>query len=119
MAEFLKKSSEAGGKVIAATDAGILPGLSLHYEMQLLNDVGIPNMKVIQAATLWGAEAIGQAKNLGSVEAGKLADFTIIEGNPLTDIAATKNVRMVIKDGKVIDTAYDPSFRNPYPRPLR
>jgi imidazolonepropionase-like amidohydrolase len=119
VAEFLKKYSEAGGKVIAATDAGILPGLSLHYEMQLLNDAGIPNMKVIQAATLWGAEAIGQAKNLGSVEAGKLADFTIIEGNPLTDIAATKNVRMVIKDGKVIDTAYDPNFRNPYPRPLR
>jgi imidazolonepropionase-like amidohydrolase len=119
VAEFLKKYSEAGGKVIAATDAGILPGLSLHYEMQMLNDVGIPNMKVIQAATLWGAEAIGQAKNLGSVEAGKLADFTIIEGNPLTDITATKNVRMVIKDGKVIDTAYDPNFRNPYPRPLR
>jgi hypothetical protein len=45
--------------------------------------------------------------------------FTIIEGNPLDDIAATRNVRMVIKDGKVLDTTYDPKFQNPFPRPTR
>ena len=42
-----------------------------------------------------------------------LADFTIIEGNPLSDIGATKNVRMVIKDGQVMDTSYDPNWVNP------
>ena len=119
VAEFLKKYSDAGGKVIAATDAGMLPGLSLHYEMQMLADAGIPAMKALQAGTLWGAESIGQAKDLGSVEPGKLADITIIEGNPLSDLAATKNVKMVIKDGKVLDTTYDPKFQNPFPRPTK
>lgn len=117
VAEFLRKYVQAGGKVIAGTDAGIIPGLSLHYEMQMLVDAGIPPMKVIQGATLWGAESIGQQKDLGTVEPGKLADITVIEGNPLNDIAASKNIRMVIKDGKVLDTTYDPRFVNAIPRP--
>jgi imidazolonepropionase-like amidohydrolase len=116
-AEFLRRYAQAGGKVLAGTDAGFMPGLSLHYEMQLLTDMGVPPMNAIQGATLWAAESIGQGKELGSIEAGKLADVTVIEGNPLTDIAATKNVRMVIKDGQVLDTSYDPRFINPMPRP--
>ena len=59
---------------------------------------------------------IGQAKDLGSIEPGKLADSTIVEGNPLADIGATKNVRMVIKGGEVVDTGYDPKWVNPVPR---
>jgi imidazolonepropionase-like amidohydrolase len=120
VAEFLRKYSEAGGKVLAATDTGcceqIVPGVSLHEEMQMLVDMGIPPMKAIQGATLWSAEVIGRDKDLGSVQAGKLADFTIIEGNPLADIAATRQVRMVIKGGAVMDTRYDPKWVNPVPR---
>jgi imidazolonepropionase-like amidohydrolase len=119
VAEFLRKYAAAGGKVLAATDAGMLPGLSLHYEMQMLVDAGVPPMKAIQGATLWAAESIGQAKDLGSIEPGKLADITIVDGNPVADIAATRKVNMVIKDGKVLDTAYDPHFANPMPRPTR
>lgn len=121
VAEFLRRYSKAGGKILAATDAGccaeIIPGLSLHYEMQMLTDLGIPPMKAIQGATLWSAELVGQAKDLGSVESGKLADLTIIEGDPLLDIGTTKNVRMVIKDGEIVDTSYDPTWTNPIPRP--
>jgi imidazolonepropionase-like amidohydrolase len=120
IAEFLRKYSEAGGKVLAATDTGccmqIVPGLSLHFEMQMLTDLGVAPMKAIQGATLWSAEVIGQAKDLGSIEPGKFADFTIVEGNPLADIGATKNVRMVIKGGRVMDTSYDPKWVNPIPR---
>jgi imidazolonepropionase-like amidohydrolase len=118
MAEFVRTYAEAGGKVVSATDAGFMPGLSMHYEMQMVADIGVPPMKVIQGATLWAAEAIGQAKDLGSVEAGKVADLTVIDGNPLHDIAMTQNVRMVIKDGHVLDTTYDPRFVNPLPRPV-
>jgi imidazolonepropionase-like amidohydrolase len=122
VAEFLRKYSEAGGKVLAATDTGcctqIVPGLSLHFEMQMLTDMGITPMRAIQGATLWSAEAIGQAKDLGSIEPGKLADFTIVVGDPLRDIGATKNVRMVIKGGDMVDTAYDPKWVNPIPRRL-
>ena len=124
VADFLRMYSEAGGKILAATDAvcggcnQIVPGLSLHYEMQMLTDMGISPMKAIQGATLWSAEVINQQKDIGSIEVGKLADFTIVEGNPLADIAATRNVRMVIKDGAVVDTSYDPAWTNPVPRRL-
>jgi imidazolonepropionase-like amidohydrolase len=118
MAEFVRKYAEAGGKVVSATDAGFMPGLSMHYEMQMVADIGVPPMKVIQGATLWAAESFGKAKDLGSIEAGKLADLIVIDGNPLNDIAATKNIRMVIKDGQVLDTTYDPRFVNPLPRPV-
>jgi imidazolonepropionase-like amidohydrolase len=101
---------------VSATDAGFMPGLSMHYEMQMLSDIGVPPMKIIQGATLWGAESFGKAKDLGSVEPGKLADFMIVEGNPLADITATRNIRMVIKDGQVLDTTYDRRFLNPIPR---
>jgi imidazolonepropionase-like amidohydrolase len=119
IAEFLKKYSDAGGKILAATDTGItgiIPGVSLHYEMQMLADMGIPPMKALQAATLWAAEVLGREKDLGSIQVGKLADFTIIEGNPLADIGATKNVRMVIKGGEVMKTSYDPKWVNPVRR---
>ncbi len=117
VAEFLRRFVEAGGKVAGGTDSGYMPGLSLHYEMQMLVDIGISPMQAIQAATLWGAESIGQAIDLGSVEPGKLADFTVVEGNPLDDISATRNILMVIKGGNIVDTSYDPGFETPIPRP--
>jgi hypothetical protein len=73
-AEFLRRYSEAGGKVLAATDTGccneIIPGLSLHYEMQMLTDLGIPPMKAIQGRPM------GQS-NPTSVQSGA-ADSTVI-----------------------------------------
>jgi imidazolonepropionase-like amidohydrolase len=84
--------------------------------MQMLIDLGITPMKAIQGATLWAAEVIGQQKDLGSIEPGKLADFTVIEGNPLANISATRNVRMVITGGAVMDTSYDAKWVNPVPR---
>ena len=75
VAEFLRKYSEAGGKVLAATDTGccaqIVPGLSLHYEMQMLTDMGITPMKAIQGATLWSAEVIGQEQGSRQHRAGQ------------------------------------------------
>jgi len=117
VAEFLRRFVEAGGKIAAGTDSGYMPGLSLHYEMQMMVDIGMSPMQAIQGATLWGAESIGQAADLGSLEAGKLADITVVEGNPIDDISATRNVRMVIKDGNIMDTSYDPRFVTPIPRP--
>jgi hypothetical protein len=118
--EFVSQYVNAGGKIVAGTDEGgvSMPGLSLHYEMQMIADMGISPMKAIQAATLWSAESFGQAKNVGSIEPGKFADFMIIEGNPLADITATRNVKMVIKNGHVMDTAYDPKALTPVARPF-
>src|SRR5262249_39090446 len=103
---------------VAGSDSGYMPGLGVHFEMQSLVAAGVPPMKAIQGATLWAAQLGNQEKDLGTVEAGKLADITVIEGNPLQDITATRNVRLVIQNGAVIDTAYDPKFVNPVPRPV-
>ncbi len=118
--EFLLKYSEAGGKILAASDAGcctqLVPGLSLHEEMQMLVDIGIPPMQAIQGATLWSAEVLGRDREVGSVQPGRFADFAVVDGNPLVDFGAMRRVRMVIKGGEVMDTAYDPAWKNPIPR---
>jgi imidazolonepropionase-like amidohydrolase len=118
--EFVTQYVKAGGKIAAGTDEGgvSMPGLSLHYEMQMIADMGISPMKAIQSATLWSAESFGKAKEVGSIEPGKFADFMIIEGDPLRDIAATKNVKMVIKGGEVVNTAYDPKALTSVARPF-
>ena len=88
----------------------------MHVEMQMMTDMGIPAMKVIQGATLWGAEALGLEQDYGSVEVGKVADFLLIDGDPLADITATRSIQMVIMEGEVLDTEYDPNWSNPLPR---
>lgn len=116
--EFMRKYVEAGGRVLAGTDAGYIPGLSLHYEMQMIADSGVSPMNVILSATRWAAESFGKEAILGTVEAGKLADITVIDGDPLADITNTQNVHLVIKNGKIVDTTYATGFVNPIPRPV-
>jgi imidazolonepropionase-like amidohydrolase len=54
---------------------------------------------------------------LGTVEPGKFADLITVNGDPLADIRNTRNVDLVILNGKVIDTAFDPKWKNPIPAP--
>jgi imidazolonepropionase-like amidohydrolase len=85
--------------------------------MQGITVMGVPPMAAIQGSTLWPAEALGIDDDYGSVEVGKVADFLIIEGDPLTNMQMTRNIQMVIQDGKVVDTTYDPNWVNPIPGP--
>jgi hypothetical protein len=71
-------------------------------------------MKAIQAATLNVAKTFKKDKDYGSVERGKVADLSIVEGDPLQDIWMTQNVKMVVMDGKVIDIAFK-KYKNPIP----
>jgi imidazolonepropionase-like amidohydrolase len=119
---FLKQFAAAGGHFTIDTDGNqktdIVAGLGTHIIMQGVANMGIPAMQIIQATTLWPAQVMGVDKDYGSVEPGKAADFLIIQGDPLVDIKATRNIKMVIMDGKVVDTKFDPNFVNPLPRPL-
>ena len=115
--EFVREYAAAGGKLTAGTDVtGFVPGLSVSFEMQSLIDCGATNMQAILAATKWAAELGNKEKYLGTIEAGKLADITVVDGDPLNDIAAVRNVQLVVKGGDVLNTAYDPKFVNPIPR---
>ena len=56
-------------------------------------------MQALRCATAFGAEAIGLQQDLGSLEAGKLADLIVLDKNPLDDIHNTNTIRFVMKNG--------------------
>lgn len=105
---FKKLATEAAKIVRAGGRVGIgghgqLQGIQVHWEMWALQSGGLTPMETLRAATLHGAEAIGYAQDLGSVEAGKLADLVILDKNPLEDIRNTASVRLVMKNGELFD----------------
>ena len=86
----------------------------MHQALVMDVEAGITPMAAIQAATLNVARNFGRNKDYGSVEAGKVADLSIIEGDPLQDIWMTQNVKSVVMDGKIIDIAFS-RYKNPIP----
>ena len=95
-----------GGRVTAGTDAPINPyGLSLLMELENYASSGLTPVEVLRTATMVSAEAMGVGADLGSIEPGKLADLTFIDGDPLQNIKDLRRVRRVIKDGNVYDVS--------------
>ena len=101
--EFLRRVHAAGGRVLPSTDTGAAPlqvaGFALHRELALLVRGGIAASDVLQAATRQAAEFLGRGDDLGTIAAGKLADVLIVDGDPLTDIEASRRVVTVFQDG--------------------
>ena len=64
---------------------------------------GMKNHDVLRAATFFGADAIGLAKDVGSLEVGKMADLQVLDKNPLEDIRNTNTIRYVMKNGRLYD----------------
>jgi cytosine/adenosine deaminase-related metal-dependent hydrolase len=86
---FVNEYKNRGGRVTAGSDSGFifqLYGFAYIRELELLREAGFHPLEVIQAATLNGAEALGMANEIGTVEIGKKADFIVIEENPLANL---------------------------------
>ena len=95
-----------GGRVTAGTDAPINPyGLSLLMELENYAAGGLTPAEVLRTATTVSAEATGVGADIGSIEPGKLADLTFIDGDPLSNIKDLRRVRRVMKDGRMYDVA--------------
>src|SRR5262249_49236516 len=85
---------KGGGRVPAGTDAPINPyGLSLLMELENYASGGLTPVEVLRTATTVSADAMGVGADLGSVEPGKLADLTFIDGDPLQNIKDLRRVR--------------------------
>jgi hypothetical protein len=120
---FLNEYKNRGGRVTTGSDNGFIYqtyGFGYIRELELLREAGFHPLEVIRSATLYGAQALGQDKDLGSVEAGKLADMVIVEANPLenlqylygtgaivlnenNEVIRKGGVKYTIKDGIIYD----------------
>src|SRR3546814_15729057 len=77
------------------------PNSALHEELELLaTRAGMPPLQVIRSATLIGAMTIGKAGEMGTVEAGKLANLVVLERNPLDDLGNLRSVVFTVKRGR-------------------
>lgn len=99
--ENLRQIHAAGGVLVLGTDQTIGP--AVHRELELLVDAGIPELDVIQIATLNGAVFLGKEDVLGSIEEGKLADMVLLSADPTKDINNAKLIDTVFKNGQIVD----------------
>jgi imidazolonepropionase-like amidohydrolase len=101
---FIKKLYDAKVPLLAGTDApagyDLVPGASIHRELQLFVRAGLTPLQALQTATLNPAIYFGKTAEWGTVAAGKIADLVVLSRNPLLDIANTRSVIAVVADGR-------------------
>ena len=101
MLRLLKALYDAGVTIIPGTDA--LSGYTLHHELELYAQAGIPAPEVLRMATLTPALVMGVNKDQGVIAGGKLADMVLVDGDPTQNMSDIRNITTAIKGGKVYD----------------
>jgi imidazolonepropionase-like amidohydrolase len=112
---ILPKAQEAGVKFVVGDDFGTSAMPHGEYAKELeayVKGAGIPAIEVLNWATRNGAELLGMKDDLGTIEAGKLADLLIVNGDPSADITILQNrenLHVVMKGGKFVESELTPS----------
>ena len=101
-AEWAKMLIEKGGR-IGAGSHGQLQGLGNHWELWAMTTGGMSNHDALRVSTIYGAEAIGMAQDVGSLEVGKMADILVLEKNPIENIRNSNTIKYVMKNGRLYE----------------
>ena len=105
-AELVRGLNEAGVPLMAGTDLcvpGVIPGFSLHEELSIWQDAGIPPADILRSATLVPAQFVGLGERLGSLAEGKTASMVLLRANPLLDVRNTSEIEAVFLRGRYFD----------------
>lgn len=102
MMDTFRRAVSRGVKIAFGTDAGVFPHGDNAKEFVYMLEGGMQPLAALQSATLNAALLLGMEKNLGSLEAGKLADIIAVAGNPVENITELQRVKFVMKDGIVV-----------------
>lgn len=106
------------GGMVGVGAHGQLHGLGYHWELWALHSGGFSNYEALRAATSIGAQMIGVASDVGSIEVGKLADMVVLNANPLDDIRASDDLVYIIKSGVIYNAnTLDEVWPNDTPLP--
>ena len=104
--EIVHKLQAANVPFLAGTDTAagvdVIPGISLHLELQRFVAAGFTPLEALQTATLNPAKFFGRLTDFGSIEPGRIADLVLLKANPLDDIANTRKIAGVIYDGRYL-----------------
>lgn len=106
MESLTKILYEEDVELLLGTDTGpslTVPGITLHDEIELLKNAGIPNLEILRSGTINAARALGKIDELGSIEKGKRADMIVLEANPLDDMSSLREPFMILNNGMVYD----------------
>jgi len=104
IAKATKQIADGGTKVNLGAH-GQIQGLGAHWELWMFVQGGFSPLQAIRNATLNGAHYLGMDKEIGSLEAGKLADLVIMDANPLDDIRNSEKIKYVMINGRLYDSA--------------
>jgi len=99
----LLRAWKAGVPLVMGSDAGnplVFPGPSLHHELELWVQAGIPAAVALQAATANGAALLRASGHIGTIRPGMDANLLLVDGNPLVDITATERISLVVFKGE-------------------
>jgi imidazolonepropionase-like amidohydrolase len=75
--------------------------VGLHGELDMFVRLGLTPVEVLRTATCYAAEALGSGADLGMIEVGEVADIVILDADPLADIRNTREVKVVVKNGRL------------------
>jgi imidazolonepropionase-like amidohydrolase len=104
--KIIKKLHEVGVTFICGTDAGIgitIPGFSIHQELAFYKKAGLSNYEVLKTATVNASKTHSIMNQMGTIEEGKIANLLLIDANPLFDLFALQNPKIVFIKGRKLN----------------